>query len=130
MSRKKKSKITLNSIENLETIMQEVYTDANVQINDANRAINELSNSTTPEDVSDYTMIAKEKGNLLKIKDSATKIKLDLAKLEAEILKNQVEPEEVAKVFSAPSKADFKSIRELIEKKNNPEPEEYNISDH
>jgi hypothetical protein len=129
MPKRKKNKIQLNSVENLENIMQEVYNDANAQINDANRAINELVNSTTPEDVNDYAIIAKEKGNLIKIKDSATKIKLELAKLEADVIKSKGNAEEAVKTFAGPSKEDFKSVRELITRnsKDNNEPESYQI---
>jgi hypothetical protein len=127
MPKRKKNKIQLNSVENLEAIMQEVYNDANVQINDANRAINELTNSTTPEDVNDYTMISREKANLLKIKDSATKIKLDLAKLEADVIKAKGNTEEAIKAFAGPTKADFKSVRDLVTKGGNNEPENYEI---
>ena len=126
MPKRKKNKIKLNSVENLENIMQEVYNDANVQINDANRAINELVNSSTPEDINDLAIVAKEKGNLMKIKDSATKIKLELAKLEADMIKNQGNVEETVKASIGVTKADFKSVREMITKKNN-EPEEYDI---
>jgi hypothetical protein len=128
MSKRKRNKIQLNSVENLENIMQEVYNDANVQINDANRAINELVNSTAPEDVSDYAMIAKEKGNLIKLKDSATKIKLELAKLEADIMKSKGNTEEAVQAFAGPTKADFKSVRELITRnKENNDTESYEI---
>lgn len=129
MPKRRKTKVKLNSIENLELMMQEVYNDANVQINDANRAINELVNSSNPEDVNDLALVAKEKANLLKIKDSATKIKLDLAKLEADMIKNQGNAEEAMKTFTGGvTKADFKSVRELITKKNN-ESETYDIPD-
>ena len=127
MPKRKKNKIHLNSVENLESIMQEVYNDANIQINDANRAINELVNSATPEDVSDFALVAKEKANLMKIKDSATKIKLELAKLEADVIKSKGNAEEAVKEFAGPTKADFKSVRDLITKGNNNEPEEYEL---
>jgi hypothetical protein len=79
MPRKKKQDVKVNNSESLEGLMQETYNDACLQINDAQRTINELSASATPADVDDLTKIAKEKGNLLKVKDSAIRIKLELA---------------------------------------------------
>ena len=78
MPRKKKQDVKVNDNESLEGLMQETYNDACLQINDAQRTINELSASATPADVDDLTKIAKEKGNLLKVKDSAIRIKLEL----------------------------------------------------
>ncbi len=75
--------------------MQEVYNDACSQINDAQRTINELTNSTTAEDVADATSIAREKSNAQKIKDSGVKIKLEVAKLQADIIKHNGNLEDV-----------------------------------
>jgi hypothetical protein len=116
----KKTKITINSVENLEQLMQEIYCDANKQINDVNRAINELTNGADPEDVNDHALLAKEKGNLMKLKDSATKIKLDLAKLETDIIKHKssnVGDDKPQDVDQSLSQDDFATIRELIKKK-------------
>jgi hypothetical protein len=81
--------------------MQEVYNDAHGQIKEATDAINILVNSTTPEDVDDTATITKERGNLMKLKDSAIKIKLDVAKLHAEIIKNNGKTDGVAESFSS-----------------------------
>ena len=59
--------------------MQETYNDACLQISDSQKTINELSSSATPADVDDYTKIATTKVNLLKVKDSAIRIKLEIA---------------------------------------------------
>ena len=120
MGSRRKTSIKLNSIDNLQNLMQEVYNDANAQINDAQRAINEMANGSTPEDVQDLTSIAREKGNLLKIKDAAAKIKLELAKLEHEIIRKDTNPDDGNKKGAGVTKDDFKSVRELIKetKKN------------
>ena len=99
--------------------MQETYNDACLQINDAQKTINELSSSAQPADVDDLTKIAKEKGNLLKVKDSAIKIKLELAKLQSDIIKNRGDVESAVSERSNGSASlnDFKSIREML--KNN-----------
>ena len=81
MPRRKKTKLKLNDVDSLTNLMQETYNDACSQQIDAQRAINEMVNSAEPEDVNDITSIAREKANLLKIKDSAIKVKLELSKL-------------------------------------------------
>lgn len=66
--------------------MQEVYNDALFQLKEATDEINKISVGGNPQDVSELATLAKEKGNLMKIKDSAIKIKLEVAKLHADIL--------------------------------------------
>jgi hypothetical protein len=125
MPRKKKQDIKVNDNESLEGIMQETYNDACLQISDSQRTINELSASATPIDVDDLTKIAREKGNLLKVKDSAIRIKLELAKIQSDIIKNRGNVEETITQRSNGSATlnDFKSIREMIlnQPKNNEE---------
>lgn len=88
MPRKKKQDVKVNNTSSLEGILQETYNDACLQINDAQLGINELTNATTPNDVDEYTKIAKEKSNFLKVKDSAIRIKLELAKIQSDIIKH------------------------------------------
>ena len=116
MPRKRKQDVKVNNVDSLEGLMQETYNDACLQINDAQRTINELSISATPEDVDDLTKIAKEKGGLLKVKDSAIRIKLELAKLQSDILKNRGDAETAINQRSEgkASLDDFKSIREML----------------
>jgi len=99
--------------------MQEVYNDACGQINDANRTINELQTSTTPEDVEDATKIAKTKIDAQKIKDSGIKIKLEVAKLQSDIIKHSGNSEKaVEERYEGKAQiSDFKTIRDII--KNN-----------
>jgi hypothetical protein len=120
MPRKKKQDVKVNDNESLEGLMQETYNDACLQINDAQRTINELSASATPADVDDLTKIAKEKGNLLKVKDSAIRIKLELAKLQSDIIKNRGDVDSAVNERSngAASLNDFKSIREMLRNNN------------
>lgn len=116
MPRKKKQEVKVNDVESLEGLMQETYNDACLQINDAQRTINELSTSATPQDVEDHTKIAKEKGGLLKVKDSAIRIKLELAKLQSDILKNRGDAEAAIqeRTDGKASLDDFKSIRQML----------------
>lgn len=116
MPRKRKQDVKVNDTESLEGLMQETYNDACLQINDAQRTINELAASATPTDVDDLTKIAKEKGGLLKIKDSAIRIKLELAKLQSDIIKNRGDADAVIseRTNGSASLSDFKSIREML----------------
>jgi hypothetical protein len=125
MPRKKKQDVKVNNTESLEGLMQETYNDACLQINDAQRTINELAASATPTDVDDLTKIAKEKGGLLKIKDSAIRIKLELAKLQSDIIKNSgdIETTLSERTQGIASFDDFKSIREMLKNQNNSENE-------
>jgi len=118
LPRKKKQDVKVNNTDSLEGLMQETYNDACLQINDAQKTINELASSATPTDVDDLTKIAKEKGGLLKIKDSAIRIKLELAKLQSDIIKNRGDAESAINERShgAASLSDFKSIREMLKK--------------
>jgi hypothetical protein len=120
MPRKKKQEVKVNNNESLEGLMQETYNDACLQINDAQKTINELSASATPEDIDDLTKIAKEKGSLLKVKDSAIRIKLELAKLQSDIIKNRGDAEGAISERSngSASLSDFKTIREMLKNKD------------
>ena len=121
MPRKRKQDVKVNNTESLEGLMQETYNDACLQINDAQRTINELTNSATPTDVDDLTKIAKEKGSLLKVKDSAIRIKLELAKLQSDIIKNRGDADTAISERSSGTASlnDFKSIRQMIKNAHN-----------
>jgi polyribonucleotide nucleotidyltransferase len=116
MPRKRKQDIKINNTSSLEGLLQETYNDACLQINDAQSTINELSVSAIPQDVDEMTKIAKEKGGLLKIKDSAIRIKLELAKLQSDIIKNSGDVEFAIseRTDGKVSVDDFKSIREML----------------
>lgn len=118
MPRRKKQEVKVNNMDSLEGLMQETYNDACLQINQAQITINELTNGTSPQDVDDATKIAKEKGGLLKVKDSAIRIKLELAKLQSDIIKNRGDAEAAIQERSngKASTEDFKSIRELLKR--------------
>lgn len=123
MPRKKKQDIKVNDTQSLEGLTQEVYNDACLQINEAQKTINELATSAIPNDVDDHTKIAKEKGGLLKIKDSAIRIKLEIAKLQSDIIKNSGDADSTISQRSngSASLSDFKSIREMLKNDKNNE---------
>jgi hypothetical protein len=121
MPRKTKQDVKVNNNESLEGLMQETYNDACLQITDSQKTINELSSSATPADVDDYTKIASTKVNLLKVKDSAIRIKLEIAKLQSDIIKNRGDVDSAVSERSngSASLSDFKSIREMLKNDKN-----------
>lgn len=123
MPRKKKQEVKINNVNSLEGLCQETYNDACAQINDAQRTINEMVNSANPVDVDDITKIAKGKVDALKIKDSAIKIKLEIAKLQNDIIKNNGDADAAIKerTSGAVTLDDFSKVREMIKKGNNQE---------
>jgi hypothetical protein len=117
-ARKRKHDVKVNDNESLEGLMQETYNDACLQINDVQRTINELTTGSNPDGVDDLTKIAKEKGNLLKVKDSAIRVKLEIAKLQSDIIKNRGDANAAIaeRADGKVSLSDFKSIREMFKK--------------
>tara|TARA_B110000977_G_C10992113_1_gene460329 strand:- start:714 stop:1103 length:390 start_codon:yes stop_codon:yes gene_type:complete len=122
MPRKKKQQIKTNNTDSLEGLLQETYNDACANITAAQNNINEMGNSAEPEDVDDLTKIAAQKTSALKIKDSAMRIKLEIAKLQSDLIKNKGanetnQPSNGGKV----SLSDFKAVRKMMEEnsKNN-----------
>jgi len=117
MPRKKKQEVKVNNNDSLESLLQETYNDACLNINDAQKTINELHNAAIPADVDDLTKIAKEKGGLLKIKDSAIKIKLEIAKLQSDIIKNRgdIDAAISERGGEGATISDFKKIRKMME---------------
>jgi citrate lyase alpha subunit len=119
MPRKKKTDVKVNSTDSLEGLMQETYNDACLQISDAQKTINELSSSVpqTELDVDDLTKIAKEKAGLLKVKESGIRIKLELAKLQSDIIKNKGDVDAAVGERTGSGSAslnDFKLLREAL----------------
>ena len=115
---RKRQDIKVNNSNSLEALMQETYNDACGQIIDAQKVINEMVNAAEPEDVKDHAEIAGQRTNALKIKDSAIKIKLELAKLQNEIIKNEGNIGKVVteRVESSVSTDEFSNIREMLKK--------------
>lgn len=118
MPRKRKTDVKVNDNSSLESLMQETYNDACLQITDAQRVINELTTGVTPQDVDDHTKVAKEKAGLLKVKESGIRIKLEIAKLQSDIIKNRGDVDAAVSERSngSASISDFKSIREMMKK--------------
>jgi len=120
VARSKKQKIEINSNNSLQGVMQEVYNNACSQIQDAQKVINEVAASSNPEDVDDITKVAKSKLDALKWKDSAIKIKLDIGKLQNDIMKYSGNMDEVINNNGTQlvTSDDFSNVREMINNAN------------
>lgn len=117
---RKKHKVVINNDESLQGLMQETYNDACLQITESQRAMNELTASAgNPENVDDIVKISKAKSDLLKNKDSAIKIKLEMCKIQSDIVKNRGTEDPSAKQQSSGpvSLSDFQKIREMLKAK-------------
>ena len=129
MPRKQRLKVKVNDNTSLEGLMQEVYNDAHIQIFDAQRGLNELSASIVRDEITsvvdndDLTKIANSKANLLKVKENAIKTKLELAKLQADIIKHSGNIQEDIKAkkeeTGVVTTSDFKALREMLKNTNN-----------
>ena len=118
MPRKRKHIIKIDNIESLQSLMQEVYNDACSQIQEAQNVINGFSNGVEVVDTDDYAKVAKAKTDALKIKEAAIKIKLDVGRLQNDVIKNHGElPEELTKTeISGGATLDhFSKLRKMIE---------------
>lgn len=87
MPRSKKQEIKINDNSSLQGLLQEVYNNACNQITDAQKVVNEIGVGSVPEDVDDWAKVAKAKTDALKVKDSAIKTKLDVGRLQSDIIK-------------------------------------------
>ena len=124
MPRKKNIIIKINNQDNLQSVVQETYKDACLNLLDAQRIVNVLNTATKPQDTDDYTKIAKAKTDALKIKDSAIKIKLEIAKLQNSIIQHNGNEDAAIKETTgdySSLKDDFSKIRDIIKNKANSE---------
>lgn len=90
-------RVKLNSIEKVETILQEVYDDATRQLTLIHDKINELETSTNLIDapIDMKAKYAKAMHDYITDKEKAIGRKLDVSKLMSEILKNNGDVEKV-----------------------------------
>ena len=119
MPRKQKQKIKVYDSAALEGLMQEVYNDACNGLKDAQAIINEIKKSTKAEDVDEVTRIAKELINAGKQKTDNVKIKLEVAKLQYDSLKQGGDAGKAmeGRYGDKVGENDFDAVRELIKKK-------------
>ena len=120
MPRKKKQSIEINSSDSLQGLLQEVYNNTVTQINDAQKVVNEVAAGSDPQDVDDWVKLAKAKTDALKLKDSAIKTKLDIGKLQNEIIKHNGSISLAANNNpDVVNNESFAKIRELLKERDN-----------
>ena len=113
-------KIKLDDSTKVEELGQEIYNDLNSQMNLINNKMNELVNSTPISGdvtVYDKTTLTNSVANLIKLKDSTIRAKLDLAKMMKETNKKTGDLEKEEKTTSQ-SKFSFDKMKEFIENNN------------
>ena len=84
-----KIKIKINNQESLESLLQKIYDESDMQMNQAQEQINLL---TTSSDLSEESLDAKTKyskaiNDMLSIKEKMLKTKIEIGKLLSEVLK-------------------------------------------
>lgn len=126
MARPKKTKIEAGSKQSLTELMQETYNNANDQINQAQKIVNELSSHESPNDsTDDVAKINKEKVSALKARDSAIRIKTDLARLNSEMIKHDNKEQALDEAEDAQvSDLDFSNLRKELKGSNDEDNEE------
>lgn len=85
----KKYKIKLNSVEKIETLLQELYNETCKNINQIQDEMNKIANSVNlnEESLDAKTKYAKAMNDFIANKDKAIGRKLEIAKLMSEVLK-------------------------------------------
>tara|TARA_R110000851_G_scaffold117238_7_gene243870 strand:- start:819 stop:1187 length:369 start_codon:yes stop_codon:yes gene_type:complete len=122
MPRIKKQKIEVNCSDSLQGLLQETYNNVCNQMKDAQKVINELTTASNPDDVDEWVKVSKAKTDALKIKDSAIKIKLDIGKLQNEVIKHSGNASSaIAENPMVVSNDSFAKVRELLKERENNE---------
>lgn len=126
-------KVRLNSIEKIEELLQEVYTQACRQINEIQNEISKLINSTNLGS-DDFTMDDKAKyfkaiHDLTGDKKSAIQTKLDIAKFMGEIVKHGGDVNSTVndKNIQKRSSLNLKEIRTMLTQENSNDTDNYKL---
>ena len=124
MQRRRTKMVKLNDKPALEKLLQESYTDSCQLISDTGVIITDLTINAQPADADDLAKISKEKINALKVRDSAIKLKLDIAKLMNDVIKNDGDEGKTVDNVNSENGAQisddmFERIRQNIERSKN-----------
>lgn len=116
-----KSTIKASDLQSLESLMQETYYDACGIMKDAQNNINRLKRGVDPETTDDHTKVAKEITSALKVKESSAKLKLEIIKIQNDVIKSGKPVETIEREISSAkvNPKDFDKIRDLISSKRN-----------
>jgi hypothetical protein len=122
-----KLKINLNDGESVRQLAQEIYLLSETQLIQAQNEINKLANATQLQDepMDSKAKYAKAINDFMSIKDKAIGMKLQVAKLLAEVMAHKGNVNEAMNDIQAGSgMIDFKKIKEMVKEVNSAETEE------
>lgn len=122
-----KLKINLNDGESVRQLAQEIYLLSETQLSQAQNEINKLANATQLQDepMDSKAKYAKAINDFMSIKDKAIGMKLQVAKLLAEVMAHKGNVNETMNdIQSGSGMIDFKKIKEMVKEVNSSETEE------
>lgn len=122
-----KLKINLNDAESIRQLAQEIYLLSETQLTQAQNEINKLANATQLQDepMDSKAKYAKAINDFMSIKDKAISMKLQVAKLLAEVMAHKGNVNDTMNDIQAGSgMIDFKKIKEMVKEVNSAETEE------
>ena len=117
-----KYKVELNSVNNIRDLLQEAYMLSEEQVRQADREILKLSNSTQlqNEPMDAKAKYAKAINDYMSTRDKAISKKLEIAKLQKEVLAmNKIGKNESANMVANTQSLDFSKIKEMIDESYN-----------
>lgn len=126
-----KLKIKINSEESLEILLQKIYDECDMEMNQAQNQINLLTKSS---DLSEESLDAKAKyskaiNDMLSIKEKMLKSKIDVSKVLSEILKFNGDINKALNDDSASSKAlDFSLLKKKLNEAYHEDKQNYQIN--
>ena len=111
-----KIKIKINNQESLETLLQKIYDESDMGINQAQEQINLLTNSSDlrEESLDAKTKYSKAINDMLSIKEKMLKTKIDISKLLSEILKFNGDVNKAINDESMNGALDFETLKKKI----------------
>ena len=122
-----KLKINLNDAESVRQLAQEIYLLSETQLTQAQNEINKLANATQLQDepMDSKAKYAKAINDFMSIKDKAIGMKLQVAKLLAEVMAHKGNVNDTMNDIQAGCGIiDFKKIKEMVKEVNSSETEE------
>ena len=134
---KKRYKLRLNSLDKIEELLQELYTEADKNIVEIQNQMNKLSNSVALNDeiMDSKTKYAKAMNDFITNKDKAIGRKLDIAKLMTEIHKFNGDVRKM--VDNEESVGNWEDLKDVVESTTNDdnnqetvETDSYSINKH
>lgn len=126
MAKRRKTNIRIGDQNSLQDLMKEAYDDAYYQMVDVTSVSEQLdTKSKDITDIDGLTKLAKAKADFFKLRDSAIRVKLEVAKLQTEFVRlTKTEPENDMPMFGGGSNIKvgtdmLKKVRENLKNQTN-----------